>query len=123
MRNEIDALIEKAKRSVKAARRLQKAGDYDFAVARAYYSLFYVSEALLLKKGQSYSKHAAVISAIFDQCIKTGELPKEFHRTLHKAFDLRQEGDYMCSATVTKEIAEELLGEVEACLKIAVEKL
>jgi uncharacterized protein (UPF0332 family) len=45
---EVKALLEKAKRSQKAAAKLFKDGDADFAASRAYYSLFYTAEALLL---------------------------------------------------------------------------
>lgn len=119
MRDEIAALVDKAKRSLAASKRMIEAGDYDFAVSRAYYALFYVSEALLLKKGKSFSKHAAVISGLYEEYIKKGELPKEFHKTLHRAFDLRQQGDYLSSVQVTKEVAEELIADVEKQLNLA----
>ena len=41
MNTEIEALLEKAKRSQKAAAKLLRDGDIDFAASRAYYSLFY----------------------------------------------------------------------------------
>ena len=44
-REEIASLLAKARRSVKAAERLLQAGDYDFAVSRAYYGMFYVAQA------------------------------------------------------------------------------
>jgi uncharacterized protein (UPF0332 family) len=46
--SEIKALLEKARRSQKAAAKLFKDGDVDFAASRAYYSLFYTAEALFL---------------------------------------------------------------------------
>lgn len=51
MNPEVKALLEKAKRSQKAATKLFKDGDVDFAASRAYYSLFYVAEALLFREG------------------------------------------------------------------------
>lgn len=109
MKKETQQLIDKAKRSIKAARRLYDHGDYDFAVSRTYYALFYVSEALLLSRGKSYSKHAAVISAIYDEFIKPDDLPKAFHKLLHWAFNLRQQGDYLCEVPISKEIAMDLI--------------
>jgi len=41
----------KAMESLNAARRELAAGDYAFAVNRAYYALFYAVSALLLKEG------------------------------------------------------------------------
>lgn len=123
MKEEIDLLTDKAGRSVDAAKRLCESGDFDFAVSRAYYAIFYVSEALLLKKGQSFSRHAAVISGIFEHYIKSGELPKEFHKVLHRAFDLRQEGDYLSSVQVIRDVAVKLVEDVEKQLKAALEVL
>ena len=54
MNPEVRALLEKAKRSQKAATKLFKHGDADFAASRAYYSLFYTAEALLLSRGLSF---------------------------------------------------------------------
>ena len=123
MKREIELLIDKATRSIAAAQRLCASQDYDFAVSRAYYALFYVSEALLLKKNKSYSKHSAVITAMFENYIKNEELPKEFHKTLNYAFDLRQEGDYLCSTKITQEIAMILINDVEKQVKLGLAKL
>ena len=38
---------DKAKRSLKVANKLFESKDYDFAVSRAYYSMFYIAEAFL----------------------------------------------------------------------------
>ena len=47
---EISALLRKAGRSLSASKDLMERGDYDFAISRAYYSMFYCAEALLLSK-------------------------------------------------------------------------
>lgn len=123
MKKEIAGLIDKANRSLEASKRMVEAGDYDFAVSRAYYALFYVSEALLLKKGKSFSKHAAVISGLYEEYIKTGELPKEFHKTLHRAFDLRQQGDYLSSVEIPEDVARQLVKDIEVHLDHALKIL
>ncbi len=56
-REESASLLAKARRSVKAAERLLQAGDYDFAVSRAY-GMFYVAQALLLTRDVRRSKHS-----------------------------------------------------------------
>ena len=56
---EIRELANKAERSLAAAGRLLEAGDYDFAVSRAYYAMFYVARALLLTRDVRRSKHSA----------------------------------------------------------------
>ena len=94
MREEINKIIEKAERSLKTAKELFNKGDYDFAVSRAYYTMFYMAEAVLMTKGLSFSKHSAVISAFGQHFIKTGIFNKKYHKMLSDAFEIRQIGDY-----------------------------
>lgn len=56
-------LLEKAQRSLAAAEQLLRQSFYDFSVSWAYYTMFYIAEALVNKEGLSFSSHAAVISA------------------------------------------------------------
>lgn len=120
MTKEIHALIEKARRSLRAARALLDSGDFDFAVSRAYYAIFYVSEALLLNKGAGFSKHAAVIAGVYREYVKDGHLPRAFHRTLHRAFGLRQKGDYLSEDAVAEDEARSLVEAVEQQIEAAV---
>lgn len=46
-----EALFEKARRSLDAARLLLANGNADFAASRAYYAAFYAAEAFLLEQG------------------------------------------------------------------------
>ena len=88
------ALIRKAEESLQAAELLASQGFYDFAVSRAYYTMFYVASAFLLSRGLSYSSHAGVISAFGQQFARTGLVPIEFHRYLIEGQDSRNIGDY-----------------------------
>lgn len=119
MKNDIDALLEKARRSLTAARQLFDSDDFDFAASRVYYALFYVSEALLLKKQKSYSSHSAVMNGIYREYIQTNELPRSFHQTLHQSYKLREKSDYFSTAVVTREEAGEIMTSVERCMKLA----
>ena len=60
---EIKALILKAERSLRAGQNLFSQGDYDFAISRAYYVMFYCAEALLLTKNLKFSTHSEVLSS------------------------------------------------------------
>jgi uncharacterized protein (UPF0332 family) len=44
VREEVEALLEKARRSFAAAELLLEEGNADFAASRAYYGYFYVAE-------------------------------------------------------------------------------
>lgn len=123
MKEEIKNLVEKARRSLAAAKELFNSGYFDFAASRAYYALFYVSEALLLTKEKTYGRHAAVSSAVYNCFVKDGQLPKEYHRVLCRAFDLRSEGDYLCGKPLEKEEVQNLMCEVEKQLEVGIDKL
>lgn len=75
---------------------------------RLYYSMFYAVLALLQEKKLGTSKHSGAI-ALFDlEYVKTGSFPKEMSRALHRAFALRQKGDYLEEAEVTINDIEEI---------------
>ncbi len=105
----IKALCEKSLRSLSAAEVLIKHGDFDFAVSRTYYAMFYMAEALLFLRGLSFSSHAAVIAALHKEFVSTGKMPRIMHTALHKAFDLRQKGDYLSDVEVTEDKARAIL--------------
>jgi len=118
-RDDIRALIEKAKESLVVARDLLRGSHDDFAASRAYYAMFYVAEALLLAVGQSYSKHSGVISAFGGEYAKTGMLDPKFHRWLLDAQDLRNIGDYGVGAHVPREKAESVCMWAEEFIRAA----
>lgn len=119
MNPEVEALIEKAKRSQKVAAKLFKDGDVDFAASRAYYSLFYTAEAPLLSRGLSFSKHSAVIANFGKEFAKTGILNPKFHHYLTESQDRRNIGDYSVLAEVTKEEVREMLTWAKEFIKAA----
>jgi uncharacterized protein (UPF0332 family) len=113
MKAEISQIIDKAERSLKTAKEIFKSEEYDFAVSRAYYTIFYMAEAVLMTKGLSYSKHSGVIAAFGQQLIKTGVLDKKMHTILKNAFKRRNIGDYEFNITITKEEAERVINDAE----------
>jgi len=76
---------------------------------RLYYAMFYAVLALLQEKELGTSKHAGAISLFDREFIKTGIFDSELSKTLHRAFELRQKGDYMEQAEVTKNDINEML--------------
>ena len=116
--------MERARATLKDAQNLfSQAGTPASVVNRAYYSMFYAALALLATVGQQTSKHQGVL-ALFDQYfIKPKILPKEMGRFLHKAFDLRQTGDYEEEAELTEQDAREVLELAAKFIFSAEEKL
>ncbi|MBW1856598.1 MAG: HEPN domain-containing protein [Deltaproteobacteria bacterium] len=124
MREEITEIIKKAKRSLKAAQKLYEDGEYDFSASRAYYTMFYMAEAVLLTKDLSFSKHSGVISAFGQHFVKSEIFDKKYQKMLSEAFEIRNIGDYSFSRKISKEEferifknAEEFLMETEKFLK------
>jgi len=116
-------MIQKANRSLDAARRLAAAGDYDFASARAYYAAFYGIQAALLSIGLSPSKHSGAIHLFNQHFIKTELFPADFSKLIGRLFSERQTGDYTfdlrfaeTDATQNIEMAETVLQAITAYL-------
>lgn len=93
-KEEVAGLLAKARRSVKADERLLRDGDYDFAVSRAYYAMFYVAQAMLLTRNVRRSTHSDVIAAFQEQFVRPGDVPERFFHVLRDGFEDRAEGDY-----------------------------
>ena len=58
-------LLHKAQRSLEAAQSLLRDGYPEFAVSRAYYTMFYMASAILEGENMTFSKHSAVIQCIW----------------------------------------------------------
>jgi uncharacterized protein (UPF0332 family) len=119
MTAELEALIEKGRRSLEAARRLLAEGDSDFAASRAYYAMFYLAEALLLARNLTFSKHSAVIAGFGQHFVKKGLFAAEHHDALRTAFDERNVGDYAYQTPFPREKAEVLITRAAAFVKDA----
>ncbi len=96
------AMMNKARRYVASAEALRQQGDYDSAVSRLYYAMFYCAEALLFARGYTFSSHKGVISAFARHFVKPGLLPTELHQWLSDAFKKRQISDYEFVTGVTE---------------------
>ena len=104
---QLQSMLSKSMRSLKAARRHQAEGDFDFAASRAYYATFYVMEAALLTQGVTCSTHSGVLATFSERFIKTGMLPAEFGAKAARLFRERQVGDYEFDISVTGFDAEQ----------------
>lgn len=119
MTREQAALLKKAYDSLRGAKLLAGDGLHDFAASRAYYTMFYVAEALLLGEGLSFSKHTAVIAAFGRRFARTGVVPAEFHRYLIDGQDMRTVGDYSTGPGLTTAQAAEQIARAERILEQA----
>ena len=86
--------MQQAKETLHEAQILIAGQAYRGAVSRAYYAMFYAVLALLATRGLGSSKHSGAISLFDREFIKPGSLPKDLSRSLHMAFEHRQQADY-----------------------------
>lgn len=106
--------LERARATLRDAQLLRSQGGSVWSVAnRAYYAMFYATLALLIQVGQSSSRHSGVIRLFDQHFIKTGQLPAEMSRWLHRAFELRQMGDYHEAAELEEQQVDLLLQQAE----------
>ena len=117
-------MLAKARRYLNSAETLRQHRDYDSAVSRLYYAMFYAAEALLFFEGLSVSSHRAVISAFAQRYVKTKKLPAEMHQWLREGFEKRQVGDYEFRTSIgdadvndMKSKAENFLARIETLLQ------
>lgn len=87
--------LDEAHEALSDAELLLDTGRYRSAANRLYYAAFYAAVAALLTRHLEFSRHSGVIAFFDKEFIHTGILPKEYSRTLHHAFNERQQDDYM----------------------------
>ena len=90
-----------------------------------YYTLFYISNALLVDKGMFAKTHAGVIAKINEHFVKTGILSRDEGRTISILQNMCQSGDYdACFEWSEEDVfpffkrTEELLLKIESLLNI-----
>lgn len=86
-------------------------------INRAYYAMFYALLALLVHEPYSSSKHSGVLSYFNRHFIKDGLLPERLGRSINKAYELRQRGDYREYAELTHEQVEPFIEEARVFIK------
>jgi uncharacterized protein (UPF0332 family) len=94
MSEEISLYMNAAKDDLEAATSNLKLGYLRIAISRTYYAMFYAASALLASKGETRSKHGAVIAAFGLHFIKSGLIEPEYGRLLSQGFEQRQDSDY-----------------------------
>ncbi|WP_030007601.1 HEPN domain-containing protein [Picosynechococcus sp. NKBG042902] len=118
MKKEQISLIQKAKKSLDAAKELEALGYYDFAISRAYYSMFYLASAFLESQELNFSKHSAVIAAFGKHFAKTQIVNPKYHRYLIDAQKARSQADYNTSIEFSEPEVNDYLQQAEDFLSL-----
>ena len=82
-------------------------------VNRIYYGMFYSVMALLIYEPYASSKHSGVLAYFNKHFVKGGLFSDAMGRSLNKAFELRQRGDYREYFELKKDQVEPLLDEAD----------
>ena len=106
----IELLISKAENTFEDANYLSfERKSYESAVSRAYYSIFYITEAMLLTKSLTTTSHKGLSVEFAKNFIKTNEIEPIYGKILSNIFQKRQFGDYNMYAEITESVANEVL--------------
>ena len=90
----IQRLLDLADESHQAAKVMIDGGFVRFSAAQSYYTMFYLSEALLLSRGLTFSSHSAVIAAYGKEFAKSSLLNPKFHHYIIVTQKRREIGHY-----------------------------
>jgi uncharacterized protein (UPF0332 family) len=103
--------LQRARRYLDTAALVLNDGDFESAVSRAYYAMFYVARALLEQKDITPKTHSGLRNQFGLHFVKTGDLPERFAAMLNNAEDLRNLAEYAEERIITREDAEITLRE------------
>ena len=79
---EIKELCKRAAMYLHSAQTLIDDGDFNSAVSRTYYAMFYMTQACLFSQNITTSSHTGNSQKFSEIFVKTGIFPKEYGRYL-----------------------------------------
>lgn len=102
---EVKLYVDHADEMLRVAAHNLAQGFYSTAVNRAYYAIFYASNALLATQGLSRGKHSGVIAAFRQHFVKPGLIEAKYGRTYGRLMDDRHGADYDLETDIEAEQA------------------
>jgi uncharacterized protein (UPF0332 family) len=108
-RCQIETYLGHSRRALESAASNREHGFYATAINRAYYAMFYAASGLLLTKGISRGKHAGVIAAFRQRCVKSGLIETEYSELYGAVMESRISGDYEVAFEADLPTAEKAL--------------
>ena len=93
-RSRIIKEMDGARYDLERAQKSLSDGDFKWATVQAYYAMFHSARALLYSRGYREKSHRALLTAIRDLFLRSGELDNDHVEDLSNAMDLREEADY-----------------------------
>ena len=120
MREYARKLLDKALDAIEAAEGLTNMGKAEIAAGRAYYAMFYITEALLFNQFDlKLNQHGQVIAAYGKHFAKTKELDPKYHRWLRDGFEKRISGDYGVDTGIEEDVAIDMIDQAREFFEVA----
>lgn len=107
-------LFQKAQQYLRSAAVLFELGDYDSCASRAYFAMFYVTQALLLETNGEFSTKRGIRAAFRKHFVENGQFPEQASVMLDRAYQVYERADYSSRSVTTRQVAEQALQEGEA---------
>ena len=111
--SEISKLLNLSSEDLDTAELLYKSQRYRSCISRAYYAVYYVSQALLLSEGIETSTHRGIIKLINLHFVKTGRVNSNISKLLSDTYDLRQSGDYSTDFVADEIVANRAIADAK----------
>ncbi|MEM8504757.1 MAG: HEPN domain-containing protein [Cyanobacteria bacterium P01_D01_bin.1] len=105
----VSKLLLLAEQDLENSRLLLENERYRASISRAYYAMYYSTQALLDAKKIASRTHKGMIQQFGQHFVKTGTFSTDTSKQLSDAYDLRQISDYAADALVDREAAEKAL--------------
>lgn len=118
-RRNIEAEWERVRSSLRSARILRDAGEYNDAVSRAYYAVFHAAVALLLSVDVEPRSHRAMVQQIHLHFVRSGRLDPTLGRLCARMQKFREEADYNRFFVFDEAATSEELGSAERFVEAA----
>ena len=83
------------------------------SVNRSYYAMFHAATSVLLTLGIERKSHKALIGAFGEFVVRKGLLSEKYHNFFHKAFEAREDADYLSIPSETGKGAKIMLERAE----------
>ncbi|NER80875.1 MAG: HEPN domain-containing protein [Leptolyngbya sp. SIO1D8] len=98
-----------AREDLETAQLLLENQRYRACISRAYYAMYYATQALLIQHNLVSRSHKGMIQQFSQHFIKSGDLPLKMARDLRQAYDFRQLSDYEEAASINQKQAMQIL--------------
>ena len=85
-KNYVQELINRSKEALEASRLLLEKGLLADAVSRAYYAMYFITQALLLSKNFKTKSHSGMITVFSKEIVEKGLISKIYGKRLNDAY-------------------------------------